>query len=137
MECIICRDNGLESLIDNTSCNCKYKYHNSCWIDYVHSQKTVKCLMCRKHIVPKKQNTIRSLLSSTPYAFSSESIAIYNPLNENVYQELNNESSILHDTNESNISNRSVSILNFTCIRKAFLIMCIAACFAIIIVSLI
>lgn len=52
MDCIICRDTGTEQLYDNINCDCKFKRHNSCWIDYVHSQKTVKCLMCRKPIRP-------------------------------------------------------------------------------------
>jgi hypothetical protein len=50
MECIICRETGPESLIDNTICECKYKIHNSCWIEYVHTTTTVRCLLCRKEI---------------------------------------------------------------------------------------
>lgn len=50
MECIICRELGNEPLIENTICDCKYKRHNSCWIDYVHSTSTVKCILCRKEI---------------------------------------------------------------------------------------
>lgn len=48
MECIICQDIGAEPLQDNTSCTCKYKVHNSCWIDYVNSKTNVTCLLCRK-----------------------------------------------------------------------------------------
>lgn len=50
MECIICKDAGDEPLHDNTSCKCKYKYHNSCWVDYVNSKETLQCLMCRTKI---------------------------------------------------------------------------------------
>jgi hypothetical protein len=50
MECIICREIGPEPLLDNSICECKYKVHSSCWIDYVHTTTTVKCLLCRKEI---------------------------------------------------------------------------------------
>ena len=55
MECIICQDDTSESLQDNTFCDCKYKVHPSCWIDYVHSKTTVTCLMCRKERVESKK----------------------------------------------------------------------------------
>jgi len=56
MECIICQDDTSESLQDNTFCDCKYKVHPSCWIDYVHSKTTVTCLICRKeHADSKKE----------------------------------------------------------------------------------
>lgn len=48
--CQICLDSGTEPLQDIKLCQCKYKCHNSCWIDYVHSQPRLKCLMCRKPI---------------------------------------------------------------------------------------
>ncbi len=54
MECIICRESGNETLFDNYSCECKYKRHNSCWIDYVHSTDKVKCLLCRQEIKANK-----------------------------------------------------------------------------------
>jgi hypothetical protein len=47
MECIICLTDGSEPLQENRTCPCKYKRHNSCWIDYVHSVTVVKCPMCR------------------------------------------------------------------------------------------
>jgi hypothetical protein len=50
MECIICQDKGSEPLQENTFCNCKYKTHNSCWVDYVHSKDKVTCPLCRKDI---------------------------------------------------------------------------------------
>jgi hypothetical protein len=66
MECIICRETGPEPLLDNSICECKYKVHSSCWIDYVHTTTTVKCLLCRKEIQrqPPPLPTIQVL--STP-----------------------------------------------------------------------
>ena len=55
MECIICQDDTSESLQDNTFCDCKYKIHASCWIDYVHSKTTVICLLCRKERMESKK----------------------------------------------------------------------------------
>ena len=55
MECIICQDDNSEYLQDNTFCDCKYKVHASCWIDYVHSKTIVTCLMCRKERVETKK----------------------------------------------------------------------------------
>ena len=55
MECIICQDITSETLQDNTLCDCKYKIHASCWIDYVHSKTTVTCLICRKERVESKK----------------------------------------------------------------------------------
>ena len=56
MECIICQDDNSEPLQDNTLCDCKYKVHPSCWIDYVHSKNTVTCLLCRKERVESKKD---------------------------------------------------------------------------------
>ena len=55
MECIICQDDNSEYLQDNTSCDCKYKVHASCWIDYVHSKTNVTCLICRKERIEYKK----------------------------------------------------------------------------------
>lgn len=55
MECIICQDSGVEPLQNNTSCTCKYKRHISCWIDYVHSNKILKCPLCRKEIATSRK----------------------------------------------------------------------------------
>ena len=55
MECIICQDDTSEYLQDNTFCDCKYKIHASCWIDYVHSKTTVTCLICRKERIESKK----------------------------------------------------------------------------------
>ena len=48
MECIICQDTGIEPLQDNEECACKYKIHNSCWLDYIRHVNNITCLMCRK-----------------------------------------------------------------------------------------
>ncbi len=63
MNCIICQDIGLEPLKENKSCKCKYKYHSSCWIDYVHSNVKIKCPMCRTELT--KKGTKTSLKKST------------------------------------------------------------------------
>ena len=52
MECIICQDDNSEPLHDNNACTCKYKVHNSCWIEYVHSKSKAACLICRKEHIP-------------------------------------------------------------------------------------
>jgi hypothetical protein len=48
--CQICLDSGLEPIYEIKLCKCRYKCHNSCWVDYVHSQPRVRCLICRKPI---------------------------------------------------------------------------------------
>ena len=77
MSCIICQESGPEPLHENYNCSCKYKRHDSCWIDYVHSTTKVKCLLCRKDIVaPPKTNTsmnktvnpIQVTSQTTPYS---------------------------------------------------------------------
>jgi hypothetical protein len=71
MNCIICQDIGSEPLKDNSVCSCKFKYHSSCWIDYVHSGTKTKCPVCRsefKNIIKNKQSTKTSKESNTmPY----------------------------------------------------------------------
>ena len=66
MECIICQDDTSESLQDNTLCDCKYKIHASCWIDYVHSKTTVTCLMCRKERVESKKEMSAVIKPTAP-----------------------------------------------------------------------
>ena len=53
MECLICKDSGQEPLQENTSCPCKYKRHNSCWIDYIHSRPKTSCPLCRTDLSKK------------------------------------------------------------------------------------
>ena len=62
MECIICQDKGSEPLQDNTLCSCKYKTHNSCWIDYVHSKDKITCPLCRRDISVKPVATVHTPL---------------------------------------------------------------------------
>lgn len=65
MQCIICQDSGSEPLQDNTSCNCKYKLHPSCWIDYVHSRDKIICPLCRKDLSVKSNPTENTSLRHT------------------------------------------------------------------------
>ena len=62
MECIICQDKGSEPLQDNTLCSCKYKTHNSCWIDYVHSKDKITCPLCRRDVSVKPVATVHTPL---------------------------------------------------------------------------
>jgi hypothetical protein len=57
MECLICKDSGQEPLQENISCKCKYKRHNSCWIDYVHSRPKTTCPLCRTDLSMKTKYT--------------------------------------------------------------------------------
>ena len=66
MECIICQDTTSETLQDNTLCDCKYKIHASCWIDYVHSKTTVTCLLCRSECVESKKEMIADIKPTAP-----------------------------------------------------------------------
>lgn len=62
MECLICKDSGNEPLRNSTNCTCKYQCHDSCWIEYVHSQRKLKCPMCRRVLnsVPKTKSALFS-----------------------------------------------------------------------------
>ena len=66
MECLFCKDNGEEPLHDNKNCKCNYQRHDSCWINYVHSQRNLTCPTCRK------------VLSSVPKTISALHRPIYN-----------------------------------------------------------
>jgi hypothetical protein len=74
MECLFCLSSGAEPLQDNTACQCRYKRHISCWIDYVHSKPTLQCPTCRKDLTSKRQVPTAStplrpwLQPSAPYA---------------------------------------------------------------------
>jgi hypothetical protein len=72
MSCIICQESGPEPLRENCNCSCKYKRHDSCWIDYVHSTAKVKCLLCRKEIVapPKTRSSMNKTVN--PIQVTSE-----------------------------------------------------------------
>jgi hypothetical protein len=78
MECIICKDLGSEPIQNNTHCNCKYKYHSSCWIDYIHSKNKLTCPLCRIDIsnksLPKPtSNTPLIQATAPPYAVQNTS----------------------------------------------------------------
>lgn len=64
MECIICQDSGAEPLQNNKLCSCNYKRHSSCWINYINSTSTVKCLMCRKDLTTKQITKIKSSITT-------------------------------------------------------------------------
>lgn len=79
MECIICQDTGSEPLQDNITCNCKYKRHSSCWIDYVHSREKVICPLCRKDLTAKKTPKTRSSINTPLRAITPIATAPYTP----------------------------------------------------------
>ncbi len=94
MECIICQDKGSEPLQENTFCTCKYKTHNSCWVDYVHSKDKVTCPLCRKDISFKPATIHTPLIRPSapqisPPSSASPSSAPYIPSQEQqiTYQE--------------------------------------------------
>jgi hypothetical protein len=92
MECIICQDKGSEPLQENTFCTCKYKTHNSCWVDYVHSKDKVTCPLCRKDISFKPATIHTPLIQptapqvSTPYIPSQEQQITYQEFVEIIRQ---------------------------------------------------
>ncbi len=93
MECIICQDKGSEPLQENTFCTCKYKTHNSCWIDYVHSKDKVTCPLCRKDLSFKPATIHTPLIQPTappsisaPYIPSQEQQITYQEFIELIRQ---------------------------------------------------
>lgn len=93
MECIICQDKGSEPLQENTFCTCKYKTHNSCWVDYVHSKDKVTCPLCRKDLSFKPATIHTPLIrpsapppSSAPYIPSQEQQITYQEFVEIIRQ---------------------------------------------------
>jgi hypothetical protein len=81
MECIICKDKGDEPLQNNSACECKYKYHNSCWTYYSNTMPNIKCLICRKTI-NKKATVVKcesplivtQRVNITPYTLQNYSL---------------------------------------------------------------
>ncbi len=102
MECIICKDNGVEILNDNIHCKCKYKYHSSCWIDYVHSTNKIICLLCRKDLTVKQ--AVKSTSSQTPYTSQVRTISVETN-QPSIYQEY-------VDTNYNRLYNTEVNQSN-------------------------
>ena len=86
MECIICQDKGSEPLQENTFCTCKYKTHNSCWVDYVHSKDKVTCPLCRKDL-SFKPATIHTPLIQPTSAPPSSAPSIPSQEQQITYQE--------------------------------------------------
>lgn len=88
MECIICQDTGSEPVKDNTICACKYKYHSSCWIDYVHSRDKIICPLCRKDLTSKKSaSTNLTHPVPIPLPYTSHVITIPQESGQITYQE--------------------------------------------------
>ena len=76
MECLICKDTGNEPLRNSTNCTCKYQCHDSCWIEYVHSQRKLKCPMCRRVLnsVPKTRSALFSSYQRLTNMFDSSAL---------------------------------------------------------------
>jgi hypothetical protein len=53
--CIICMDDGIEPLLENKSCKCKYKTHATCWERYRQTTNPLKCPTCRRIITSSIQ----------------------------------------------------------------------------------
>jgi hypothetical protein len=113
MECIICKDSGSEPLQDNIYCTCKYKFHSSCWIDYVNSKNNTTCLLCRKDIstnsIQRSQPTILTpliLATAPPYTIED------NTSDQQItYQEFVD---IIHNTSHNTSQNTNINIQSIT-----------------------
>ncbi len=90
MDCIICQDNGSEPLQNNTHCQCNYKYHTSCWIDYVNSKNKLNCPMCRKDI----SHNYSIILVNTPYTLSNQQIT-YQEFVNTIQQHISNQPTVI------------------------------------------
>ena len=99
IECIICMDNTKETLITNTYCDCKIKWHNSCWDKYLKSISPPKCPTCRKQLYPLEQPLLPPASAPTlntsglQQITSLEQVNIRDTLNavQNIIQELMDE----------------------------------------------
>jgi hypothetical protein len=96
MNCIICQDIDLEPLKDNKLCLCKYKYHSSCWSNYVNSKNNdISCPMCRKNIsinIINPINIIRNIPEQNVTPYSSQNIQETSNLELNIQTIRNNNS---------------------------------------------
>ena len=122
MECIICQDDTSEYLQDNTFCDCKYKIHASCWIDYVHSKTTVTCLICRKERVESKKD-----IASLPTIIEEqeqEQEQEQEPVSQNSISSVQHESSLWQS--ESSLRQTEGIVINNDLNRKIIkLVMCV------------
>ncbi len=78
--CIICMDDGIEPLLENKSCKCKYKTHASCWEKYRQTTNPLKCPTCRRIITSSIQ--IAPVTSPSAPPVSPSSIVEYTILPE-------------------------------------------------------
>ncbi len=78
--CIICMDDGVETLLENKSCKCKYKTHASCWERYRQTTNPLKCPTCRRIITSSIQ--IAPVTSPSAPPVSPSSIVEYTILPE-------------------------------------------------------
>ena len=122
MECIICQDDTSESLQDNTFCDCKYKIHASCWIDYVHSKTTITCLICRKERVESK----KEIASAPPLPTIIEEQE-QEPASQNTVSSVQQESSLRQSEGivTNNDLNRKISKLVICVIILVFILVLI------------
>lgn len=139
--CQICKDTSDEPLHDIILCQCKYKCHNSCWIDYVHSQKKLKCLMCRNIIT---SNNLKSknnnydpvivrpsapILQPSIYNQNQDILTYYQRFNDNDnnYNQRNDVRIIVKRSTQENIvlKNKIKKILEALCIITVIIIIII------------
>jgi hypothetical protein len=66
MNCIICLDSGEEKLITNKLCSCVYKKHKTCWNNYIKSNTSAVCPLCRKNLSSSAQHSISIPIPSAP-----------------------------------------------------------------------
>jgi len=130
MNCIICQDTGSEPIKDNKNCTCKYKYHSSCWIDYVHSKDKVICPLCRKDLTIKKSKNIKIKLparQSPPYTSRlNRTEERQETHQQNTYQELANDNNVpISQSNPSSTPNPSSQSYTTKKILKLIVGLCI------------
>ena len=70
-ECIFCLET--DNLVENTICDCNYKYHVKCFIEWIEKSQNCKCIICEKKISPR---------------FFSESSTSSDEKNDEVYIEI-------------------------------------------------
>lgn len=106
MECIICKDSGSESIQDNTHCKCKYKYHSSCWIDYIHSKNKITCPLCRIDISIKslpKPTLHTPLIQATAPPYAVQNTASEQQITYQEFVVIVEQYNTSRNTNNSNI----------------------------------
>ncbi len=68
--CIICMDDGVETLLENKSCKCKYKTHATCWERYRQTTNPLKCPTCRRIITSSIQIAPSAPPASNVYEYT-------------------------------------------------------------------